>query len=1140
MYSRTLSTKNQQFFHNNFALTLTNVSEIVFIDSTVQNYQDLIAGLRSGIASFLLTPTEDGITQISRFLAEFIELKTIHIVSHGSPGSLQLGNTQLSVNTLKQYSPQLQQWHKALKDNGEILLYGCQVAAGGTNLLKRLKEAIGVEIAASKELTGSSLAGGNWDLETTTGDISSEIAFTTETTAAYTHVLTTEEPVPILSEDFSEANGTTPPPGWTVEVAAGNPETDLWRFDNPGEREGANEIFEAPFAVYDSDALSNDDVAESVILETPVFDASDSENVLLALEQYYGGIATGENASEIFIETSTNGTDWETIYSSNTDGILTFPLRVDASDELAGAETAQFRFRFDGNWSFLWAIDNVEIYDSFSPGVVLPFEDVGVSEDNVPDPLNFQFALESPPTAPVTLSFEVDGEQLEEIDSITFTPDNWFEPQSTVVSAIADKVDEGNDGVSEVEIIVESEDSDYDGLAVENVPVQITENVIPGFPSYRTVEKTFEDLSSLAELNPEIASWIDIGDSYDKVTPGGSEGYDIFALELTNQNNDVEDKPTLYVEGAIHAREYTTAELVTRFGEDLVAGYGEDADITWLLDNHKIAIVPIVNPDGRKFAEQGYSWRKNTNPNPPPGEEAAPFPSYGVDLNRNFDNKWGEIEGGSSGDPASLVYRGTEAFSEPESQTVRDYVTSLFPDQKEGGDFNPAPDDTTGIFLDVHSFGNLILYPFGSTTLPAPNKKGLETLGRKFGYFTGIDGEAYDVAQAVGLYPTDGTTDGWAYGTLGIASYTLELGTEFFEDSEYFESTIVPEMMPALMYAAKSAYRPYQSPFGPDTLEINADLTQIVAGTEVVLSATADDTRYDDGATDPQDSGDEPVQNIAQARYTIDILPYAEDAEFFSLEAADGELDSSVEEMVATIDTSSLEPGRHTIFVESQDANGNFGVPSAIFIDVLDFPEDAETIDGTDNNDTLVGTEAREVIYGRDGDDRLSGGLGDDAIFGNDGADILLGDEDAILPSNREGGNDSIYGGASGDRLDGKAGNDALYGEAGDDYVLGNSGDDTVGGGTGDDTLVGDNLYQTGGNDTFVLDAESSDIILDFVVAEDTLELPEAISFGQLEITQDRQDTLIDYESATIALLRDVEADEITESSFSNSDPDLA
>ena len=205
------------------------------------------------------------------------------------------------------------------------------------------------------------------------------------------------------------------------------------------------------------------------------------------------------------------------------------------------------------------------------------------------------------------------------------------------------------------------------------------------------------------------------------------------------------------------------------------------------------------------------------------------------------------MPGGSSGNPGSETYRGELPFSEPETQATSNYLLNLFPDQKPEDMFAPAPDEATGVDLDLHSYGNLVLYPFGSTAEPAPNAEGLRNLGLKFGYFSGVDGEAYDVQQAIGLYPTDGTTDDWVYETFGAAAYTIELGTEFFEPTEYFEETIVPEFTPALFYAAKSAFRPYQTSAGPDSIDLGVDLTKVFAGLPVTLSATADSTRYDDG-----------------------------------------------------------------------------------------------------------------------------------------------------------------------------------------------------------------------------------------------------------------------------------------------------
>ncbi|MEM8808872.1 MAG: M14 family zinc carboxypeptidase [Cyanobacteria bacterium P01_G01_bin.38] len=939
----------------------------------------------------------------------------------------------------------------------------------------------------------------------------------------------------LLSEDFSQATGATPPPGWTQALLTGNPETDAWRFDNPGERSfiGTDPLL-APTAIYDSDALSNDEVEESAALISPVFDATEAEGVFLTYDQWYYGFADPEYDSQIYVEASTDGGDtWEAAYVEDREGQFNGALIVDLTDTLAGSETAQIRYRFDGDWSYAWAVDNIEVVDYISPGVALPTGEVGVSENSVIDPIDFEFVLQSRPASDVTLNFIVDDTQLQSIDPITFSPDDWFTPQTSTVKAVMDGIAEGEDQLSSVEIEVVSDDPNYDGLTLDTVPVQITDSTIPGYTSYRTVEKTFSDLASLTADNPELASWVDIGDSYDKTTPGGSEGYDIPVLQLTNKATDSPDyeKPILYMQGAIHAREYTTTELVTRFAEDLVAGYGTDPEATWLLDYTEIHIAPILNPDGRKFAEQGYSWRKNTNPNPPPGEDPAPFPTYGVDLNRNYDEKWGQVEGGSSGNPGSNVYRGESPFSEPESQAARDYLLDLFPEQAPDGS-----DDASGVYLDVHSFGNLVLHPYGTTTDQPPNYTGLRNLGLKMGYFTGLDGEAYDVQQAIGLYATDGTTEGWVYDTFGIAAYTIELGTEFFEQSDYFEETIVPEFTPALYYAAKSAYQPYQTSAAPDAIGLDLDLPTVVAGQTVTLTATADATRYDDGnlSSEGLTEGLElpDFTTVGGARYSFDAPSWVDGTELFEMTAADGDFDSTVEDLVATIDTTSLEPGRHTLFVESLSAEGTYGVPTAIFLDVA--AGSAEAVIGTDESETLVGTDAADTIEALGGDDTVAGGLGDDFILGGSGDDVLRGDLNSRDPQNNVmGGDDIIYGGDGDDRIGGKSGNDTLYGDEGDDIIYGGKGSDIIHGGLGEDTLIGDNFSGSIGSDIFVLAAgEGTDTLLDFQISFDLIGLAVDLSFDQLEIVQLGQDTAIQLADETLALLNKTTASDLTADLF--------
>ncbi len=405
--------------------TVSIFNRLVFIDPAVSDPLSLMAGVLPQTEVILLDPAEDGVAQITWALAQRSGVESLHIVSHGSPGVLSLAQAKLSPATLPQYRDSVQQWKQALSQGAELLLYGCRVAAGelGAALIEQFQTLVGANIAASTTPVGSASQGGNWTLDVTTGGVAA-LAFTPAALAAYNSVLADEEGEVLLEEDFSGAGGSTPPTGWQTTVLEGNPVTDVWRFDNPGNRseisEPFNPGFSDPVAVYDSDFLSDDGVVEDIALESPVFDASEAPGVFLQFDQVYGGIGGGVNASEIFIEASTDGVQWQSVYSSATGGYLINSPTLDLTDELAGAENAQIRFRFDGNWSYLWAVDNIKVVDALPPGVTLPTTLIGVSESNVPDPLSFEFALQSRPDSEVTLNFQVDSTQLQPIAPITF------------------------------------------------------------------------------------------------------------------------------------------------------------------------------------------------------------------------------------------------------------------------------------------------------------------------------------------------------------------------------------------------------------------------------------------------------------------------------------------------------------------------------------------------------------------------------------------------------------------------------------------------------------------------------------------------------------------------------------------------
>ncbi len=459
---------------------------------------------------------------------------------------------------------------------------------------------------------------------------------------------------------------------------------------------------------------------------------------------------------------------------------------------------------------------------------------------------------------------------------------------------------------------------------------------VPGFPCYRTVEETFQAAADLVAAHPHLASWVDVGDSWEKTTPGGNPGYDMHVLRLTNSTvtgtppSAGGGKPKLFVTSAIHAREYTTAELMTRFAEHLVGGHGNDADATWLLDEHEIHLMLQANPDGRKKAETGLSWRKNTNES----YCGATSDYRGADLNRNFDFQWACCNG-SSGDPCSLTYRGASSASEPETQAVQSHARSIFPDQRDPDLGAAAAADATGVYLDVHSYSELVLWPWGFTPTATGNGTALQTLGRKLAFFNG-----YEPDQSIGLYPTDGTTTDFVYGDLGVASYTFELGTSFFQSCSIFESTILPDNLVSLLYAAKVARTPYQTAAGPDIVDHAASVTVVAPGDPVTIQATADDTRFNNS------NGAEPTQPIAAAEIFIDTPPWQDGASAVAMGAVDGSFDAPVETVSTTLDTSALGDGRHTIFIRALDGVGNWGAVSAVFVWVLD-PASAAHIAGT-------------------------------------------------------------------------------------------------------------------------------------------------------------------------------------------------
>ncbi|MEH1968191.1 putative Ig domain-containing protein [Nostoc sp.] len=166
-------------------------TRLVFIDPQVDDYQSLVMGVLPDTSVVVLDANQDGVEQISQVLESHQGVKSLHIVSHGAPGCIYLGNSQLNNETLNRYAAQLMGWANALSEDSQLLLYGCKVAQTepGVLFIRCLSELTGAVVAASDDLTGSAALGGDWELEVCTGDIVPRLAFGKEVIAAYTSVL---------------------------------------------------------------------------------------------------------------------------------------------------------------------------------------------------------------------------------------------------------------------------------------------------------------------------------------------------------------------------------------------------------------------------------------------------------------------------------------------------------------------------------------------------------------------------------------------------------------------------------------------------------------------------------------------------------------------------------------------------------------------------------------------------------------------------------------------------------------------------------------------------------------------------------------------------------------------------------------
>ncbi|MEM7628798.1 MAG: M14 family zinc carboxypeptidase [Planctomycetota bacterium] len=367
---------------------------------------------------------------------------------------------------------------------------------------------------------------------------------------------------------------------------------------------------------------------------------------------------------------------------------------------------------------------------------------------------------------------------------------------------------------------------DNERLRIAQQPAFAVDRDAPHDPAfydeYKNSDQIFTYLTALANNRPEVATQFVIGQT--------NQGQDIPAFELSGPDapgNARDDRPVILWQFGAHAREWVSPMTGAFHADRLIELYGQDQQVTALLDQLRIVIVPVLNVDGYDYSWTNVRlWRKNRRNN---GNG-----TFGVDLNRNFAHEWGGT--GSSGSTSSDIYRGPTPFSEPETRAMRDLMLVTY------------ADDVVA-HIDYHNYSQLILWPWGYSVVdvPEPDRTFFENLGVAMSSaMLSTNGVFYDPIQSADLYEAAGDSTDWFYNE-GAMSLTIELrdtgANGFLLPANQIRPT-AEEMFVGSLLFAETAGLPARASF--DTLpavveagQINMLPVSLTDGREQIDPATA-------------------------------------------------------------------------------------------------------------------------------------------------------------------------------------------------------------------------------------------------------------------------------------------------------------
>ncbi|OXB58046.1 hypothetical protein ASZ78_007705 [Callipepla squamata] len=212
------------------------------------------------------------------------------------------------------------------------------------------------------------------------------------------------------------------------------------------------------------------------------------------------------------------------------------------------------------------------------------------------------------------------------------------------------------------------------------------------------------------------------------------------------------NRPAIWIDTGIHSREWVTQASGVWFAKKIVQEQNEG--LASILDQMDIFLEIVTNPDGFVFTHtSNRMWRKTRS-------KRSGSLCVGVDPNRNWDAGFGGS--GASSNPCSETYRGPYANSEPEVKAIVDFV-------KNHGNIKA--------FISIHSYSQLLLYPYGYTTTPVPDKEELNQIAKEaVAALSSLYGTNYKYGSIITtIYQASGGTIDWTYNQGIKYSFTFEL-----------------------------------------------------------------------------------------------------------------------------------------------------------------------------------------------------------------------------------------------------------------------------------------------------------------------------------------------------------------------------